>query len=127
MIILGLLLLVAAAAFGLDVIWKNHYTIRSPAFLGQSLGIHNAAEFFIIAAITGAVLLLGIAMVLAGMRRKGTKASRHRAQRKEARNALRDRDQARAENERLHRRLDHDDVHHDASADSDRSGATAAD
>ena len=31
MIIIGLLLLVAAAVFGLDLIWKNHYTIRSPA------------------------------------------------------------------------------------------------
>jgi hypothetical protein len=141
MIILGLLLLVVAAIFGLDLIWKNHFTIRSPALFGQTLGIHNAAEFFILGAITGAVLLLGIAMMLAGMRRKGTKAKQHRAQRKEASNARHDRDQAQAErdqvqaerdrvreeNEKLHRRVDHDDIPTDASAGTHSSGATAAD
>jgi cell division protein FtsB len=133
MIILGLLLLVVAAIFGLDLIWKNHFTIRSPALFGQTLGIHNAAEFFILGAITGAVLLLGIAMVLAGMRRKGTKAKQHRVQRKEASNARHDRDQAQAErdrvreeNEKLHRRVDHDDIPTD-SAGTRSSGATAAD
>jgi cell division protein FtsB len=140
MIILGLLLLVVAAIFGLDLIWKNHFTIRSPALFGQTLGIHNAAGFFILGAITGAVLLLGIAMVLAGMRRKGTKAKQHRAQRKEASNARHDRDQAQAErdqvqaerdrvreeNEKLHRRVDHDDIPTD-SAGTRSSGATAAD
>jgi uncharacterized membrane protein len=122
MIIIGLVLLIAAAVFGLDLIWKNHYTMRSPALFGQTLGIHNAAEFFIIGAVTGAVLLLGIALLLAGTRRKGAKARQHRAQRKEARNAGRERDQAQEENEKLRRQLDHDD---DAGAPS--SGATAAD
>jgi hypothetical protein len=73
-------------------------------------------------------------MVLAGMRRKGTKAKQHRAQRKEASNARHDRDQAQAErdrvqaeNEKLHRRVDHDDIPTDASAGTHSSGATAAD
>jgi cell division protein FtsB len=79
-------------------------------------------------------------MVLAGMRRKGTKAKQHRAQRKEASNARHDRDQAQAErdqvqaerdrvreeNEKLHRRVDHDDIPTD-SAGTRSSGATAAD
>ena len=82
MIIIGLVLLIVAAVFGLDLIWKNHYTVRSPALFGQTLGIHNAAEFFIIGAIAGAILLLGIAMMLAGLRRKGAKARRHRADRR---------------------------------------------
>jgi hypothetical protein len=43
------------------------------------------------------ILLLGIAMMLAGPRRTGTKAKRHRAERKEARNSGRDRDRAREE------------------------------
>jgi hypothetical protein len=119
-IIIGLVLLVVAAVFGLDLIWKNHYAIRSPALFGQRLGIHNSAEFFIIGAIAGAVLLLGIAMMLTGLRRKGTKAKQHRADRKEARNAGRDRDKAQEGNDELRRRPDHDD----ASAHS--SGATAA-
>jgi hypothetical protein len=119
-IIIGLLLLVVTAVFGLDLIWKNHYTIRSPALSGQMLGIHNAAELFVIGAIAGAVLLLGIAMMLAGLRRKGTKAKQHRAERKEARNAGRDRDKAQEENDELRRRRDHD-------AGAHSSGATAAD
>jgi hypothetical protein len=69
-IIIGLVLLIGSAVFGLDLIWKNHYTIRSPALFGQTLGIHHAAELFIIGAIAGAVLLLGIAMMLAGLPRK---------------------------------------------------------
>jgi hypothetical protein len=117
-IIIGLVLLIVAAVFGLDLIWKNHYTVRSPALFGQTLGIHNAAEFFIIGAIAGAILLLGIAMMLAGLRRKGAKARRHRADRKEARNAGRDRDKAQEENDKL-RRLDHD-------AGARSTGATAA-
>ena len=120
MIIIGLVLLIVAAVFGLDLIWKNHYTIRSPALFGQTLGIHNAAEFLIIGAIAGAVLILGIAMILTGLRRKGIKARQHRAERKEARNAGRDRDKAQEENDKLRRRLDE---HDDASTHS--SGATA--
>jgi hypothetical protein len=119
-IITGLVLLIVAAVFGLDLIWKNQYTIRSPALFGQTLGIHNAAEFFIIGAIAGAILLLGVAMILTGLRRKGTKARQHRAERKEARNAGRDRDKAQEENDKLRRRLDE---HDDASTHS--SGATA--
>jgi hypothetical protein len=44
--------------------------------------------------IVGVILLLGIAMMLAGLRRKGAKAKQHRADSKEARNAGRDRDKA---------------------------------
>jgi hypothetical protein len=119
MIIIGLVLLIGSAVFGLDLIWKNHYTIRSPALFGQTLGIHHAAELFIIGAIAGAVLLLGIAMMLAGLRRKGTKARQHRAGRKEARNAGRDHDKAQEEHDELRRRLDHD-------AGARSSGAAAA-
>ena len=121
MIVIGLVLLIGAAVFGLDLIWKNHYPIRSPALFGQTLGIHNAAGFFIIGAIAGAALLLGIVMMLAGLRRKGAKARRHRADRTEARNAGRDLDRAQEENDELRRRIDE----HDDSARS--SGATAAD
>jgi hypothetical protein len=119
-IIIGLVLLIVAAVFGLDLIWKNHYTTRSPALFGQTLGIHNAAEFFIIGAIAGAILLLGIAMMLAGLRRKGAKAKRHRADRKEAKNVGRDRNKAQEENDELRRRLDRD------AASTHTSGATAA-
>ena len=127
MILLGLLLLIVAAAFGLDLIWNNHYAIRAPALLGQTVGLHNAAGLFIAGAVTGAVLILGIAMVLAGMRRKGTKAVRHHAERKEARKTRHDRDQVQAENGRLHQRLDHDSTDRDSSAGASSSGATVTD
>jgi hypothetical protein len=119
MIILGLVLLIAAAVFGLDLIWKNHYTMHSPALFGQTLGIHNTAAFFIIGAITGAVLLLGIALMLAGTRRKGIKARQRRSERREAKNTGRERDRAQEENEKLHRQLDGD-------PDTHSSGATAS-
>ena len=47
--------------------------------------------------IVGVILLLGIAMMLAGLRRKGAKAKQYRADRKEARNTGRDRDKAQEE------------------------------
>jgi hypothetical protein len=94
--------------------------MHSPALFGQTLGIHSAAAFFIIGAITGAVLLLlGIALMLAGTRRKGVKARRRRTERKEAKNAGRDRDKAQEENEKLHGQLD-------ADCESHSSGATAS-
>ena len=125
MIIIGLVLLVAAAVFGLDLVWKNHYTMRSPALFGQTLGIHNTAVFFIVAAICGAVLMLGISMILAGLRHKGRKAKQHRADRKEAKQAGRERDKIQAENEKLHHQLDTRASTEDTGARS--SGATAAD
>jgi hypothetical protein len=115
-IIIGLVLLIVAAVFGLDLIWKNSYTIRSPALFGQPLGIRNAAELVIIGAIAGAILLLGISMMPAAPQGHQGQAAPRRG--KEARNAGRDHDKAQEENEKLRRRLDHD-------ADARSSGATA--
>jgi hypothetical protein len=69
--------------------------------------------------IIGVILLLGIAMMLAGLRRKGAKAKQHRADRKVARNAGRDRDKAQEENDELRRRPGRD-------TGARSSGATAA-
>jgi hypothetical protein len=108
MIIIGLVLLIAAAGFGLDLVWKNQYSVRSPELFGQTLGIHNAAVFFVLGAITGAALLVGLALLLAGLRRKGSKARQRRQDRKEARNASLERDRAQEENEKLRRQLEQD-------------------
>ena len=128
MIFIGFVLLAAAAVFGLDLIWKNHYAMRSPALFGQTLGIHNAAVFFVVAAVCGAVLVIGVAVMLAGMRRKGHKAKQHRAERREARRASRDRDKAQQENEKLRQQLDHDDAEPETAAEAEvtPSGATAS-
>jgi hypothetical protein len=77
---------------------------------------------FVAGAVTGAAILLGIALLMAGMRRKGTKAKQHRQDRKEAKNAARERDRAQKENDKLRQRLDSDD-----DADARTGGATAAD
>ena len=61
-----------------------------------------------------------ITLMLPGLRCKGSEARQHRAERKEARNAGRDRDKAQEENDELRRRLDRD-------AGARSSGATAAD
>jgi hypothetical protein len=122
MIIIGLVLLIAGAGFGLDLVWKNSYTIKSPHVFGQSIALHHASVLFVAGAITGAAILLGIALLMAGMRRKGTKAKQHRQDRKEAKNAARERDRAQKENDKLRQRLDSDD-----DADARTGGATAAD
>lgn len=121
MIIIGLVLLIAAAGFGLDLIWKNSYAIKAPHVFGQALDIHHASTFFIAGAVTGAAVLLGIALLMAGLRRKGSKAKQHRQDRKEAKNAGRERDKVQKENENLRQRLDSDD------ADASSGGATATD
>lgn len=121
MIIVGLILLVAGAGFGLDLVWKNSYTVRSPRAFGQAPSIHHASTLFIVGAITGAAVLLGIALLMTGMRRKGTKAKQHRQERKEAKIAGRDRDKAQQENESLRQRLGND------GTDTRSEGATATD
>lgn len=134
MIILGLLLLVVAVIFGLDLIWKNHFTIRSPALFGQTLGIHNAAEFFILGAITGASCSWGSPWCWPGCAVKAPRPSSTalsaRKPRTPAMTVTRPGGTGpgpREENEKLHRRLDHDDIPTDASAGTHSSGATAAD
>jgi hypothetical protein len=122
MIIIGLVLLIAAAGFGLDLVWKNQYSVRSPELFGQTLGIHNAAVFFVIGAITGAALLVGIALLLAGLRRKGSKARQRRQDRREAKNASLERDRAQEENEKLRRQLEQDGT---GTSPSDPSTAEA--
>jgi hypothetical protein len=110
MIVIGLLLLVFAAAFGIDLVWKNNFHITNPTVFGQSLGIHSAASLFVTGAITGAAVLVGIALLFAGMRRKGTKAVSGRRARKEALRLREDRDKLRSENAQLHSELDHRDA-----------------
>jgi hypothetical protein len=105
-IIIGLLLVIAAAVFGLDLMWKNTFRIQNPVVFGQSLGIHSAAVFFLVGAITGAVLILGIALVLLGVRRKGRMAVRHHREGKQASKAQADRSGLESDNAALRHELD---------------------
>ena len=106
MIIIGLLLVIAAAVFGLDLMWKNTFQIRNPVVFGQSLGIHSASVFFLVGAITGAVLMLGIALVLLGVRRKGRLAVRHHRERQQASSTQAARTELESDNAALRHELD---------------------
>jgi hypothetical protein len=95
MIILGLLLLVIAIGFGVDFVWKNDVHIANPTVFGERLGIHSAASLFVVGAITGAVILLGVALLVWGVRRKGVHAVGRRHDRAETRRVREERDRLR--------------------------------
>jgi hypothetical protein len=92
MVIIGLLLLIIAVAFGIDLVWKNNVHIANPTVFGEKLGLHSAASLFVVGAITGAAVLLGIALLLWGVRRKGASAVSRRHERTETRRLREDRD-----------------------------------
>ena len=110
MIIIGLLLLIVAAVFGLDLMWKNTFEIQNPVVFGQSLGIHSASVFFLTGAITGAVLILGIVLVLLGIRRKGRLAVRHHRERKQATSTQAARTELESDNAALRHELDEQQI-----------------
>ena len=94
MIIIGLLLLIVAAIVGLNIVWKNTFQVPDVVLFGQTLGIHSARVFFLAGIIVGAVLMLGIALILGGIRRKGSKALQRRRERKQDQAAGRERTEA---------------------------------
>jgi hypothetical protein len=109
-IIVGLILVIAAAAFGVDLVWKNDYSIPKPEVFGLTVDLHSAAALFLAGVATGAVLLLGAAMLLSGARRKSAKASERRRQHRDAQEAIADRDRLLAQNEQLRNDLQQQDV-----------------
>jgi hypothetical protein len=102
MIVIGLLLLIVAVAFGIDFVWKNNVHIANPTVFGERLGIHSAASLFVVGAVTGAAVLLGVALLLWGVRRKGANALNRRHQRTETRHLREDRDELRSKSEEPH-------------------------
>lgn len=80
MIIVGLVLIVAGAAFGIDVAMKNRFTVGDVEVFGSTLGIHHAEQIFLLGAITGAVILFGLALLIGGIVRSRTKNVAHRRQ-----------------------------------------------
>lgn len=85
MVIIGLLMLIAAVVFGLDVVWKNNFHIVSPTAFGQSLNVNSADGLFVMGVITGAGLLLGISLLVSGVRHKTLRAGRRRGELRAAR------------------------------------------
>ncbi len=99
MIVIGLLLLIIAVAFGTDLVWKNTVHIANPSVFGERLGIHSAASLFVVGAVTGAAVLLGVALLLWGLRRKGTSAFSRRHERVETRHLREEQAKAQPESE----------------------------
>lgn len=101
MIIVGLLVIIGAGIFGADLVFNNTYKVQSPEVFGQSIGLTNMAAIFMVGVFVGAAILLGIALIVWGMRHKGTKASRHRQERRDAQQSRNERDDLAAQNEQL--------------------------
>lgn len=98
MIVLGVLLLVASIVFGADMVYQNTFSVPDVTAFGSSLGLTNGAAFYAIGVITGAAILLGIALLAWGVSRHTARAAaRHR----HVRDVERHRDELAAENDRL--------------------------
>jgi hypothetical protein len=113
MIIIGLLLLIAALIFGIDFVFVNHHLhVPNAAVFGEQLGIHSEAGLFVIGAMTGAGILLALALMASGMRQQGAKAVRHRRDSRDAGRARSQRDQLAAENRELQIELERERAAH---------------
>lgn len=78
MIVVGVVLIVAGAVFGVDVAMKNRFTVGDIEVFGSTLGLHHAEQIFLLGVITGAVILLGLALLVGGTVRRRTKNVAHR-------------------------------------------------
>ena len=131
MIILGFLLAAAGAVFGLDLLWKNKFRVPDPVAFGQSLGVTSGRWLFVIGVLVGAAIVLGVALVMAGLGRKATKAVAAHKDKKHDREAGNERDALQADNDNLRRQLDQQQVAETPSTVTSgrhyRAGATSTD
>jgi hypothetical protein len=101
MVIIGILLIAAAGAFGVDLAVKNRFHIGEVEAFGSGLGVHTASQVFIVGAIAGAVLFAGFALLIAGLGRKGVHARSRRRERREAAAVSQQAAELQTENQRL--------------------------
>jgi hypothetical protein len=71
MIVIGLVLVLAGAGFGIDLVFKNGHRITGVEAFGTSVGIHSVATVFILGAIVGAAILIGVALLISGHQAQG--------------------------------------------------------
>jgi hypothetical protein len=105
MFFIGLLLVIVAAVFGVDFLWKNSAHIAEPKVFGESIALHSTRSLFVVGMIVGAVALIGIALMIAGARRKSDRAAKRRQQRRELGELRDERDHLKAENAHLQAQL----------------------
>lgn len=101
MVVLGLLLLLASGVFTVGVLMQSTDAATVSAF-GQSASGLTVGGLFLAGAITGAIAILGITMMLAGASRR---RSRRVARRREVLDARDEKESLAEENERLQRQL----------------------
>jgi hypothetical protein len=106
MVIIGLALFVVAGVFGVDLAAKNRFATRNIHVFGENLGVSGSAHLYVLGAITGAVLIVGFALLLAGLRRKGSKATQHHRERQLITHHETELEQLRRENADLRGRLE---------------------
>ncbi|MER5425390.1 hypothetical protein [Streptosporangium roseum] len=90
MIVLGLLLIILAGAAVVAVSWDEAATATTPAsftVFDQTIQL-SQLEFFFAGAVTGALFLLGLAVMFSGMRRSATHRRKLRSSRMEARDRV---------------------------------------
>ncbi len=80
MIIVGVLLIVAGAAFGIDVAVKNRFPVSDLEVFGSTLGFHHAEQIFLFGPVTGVVILLGLVLITAGTVRRRSRNGAYRRQ-----------------------------------------------
>jgi hypothetical protein len=107
MIIVGLLLLIAALIFGVELVFGNHHLdAHSPVVFGQSLAVHNEAALFVVGVITGAAILIGLSLIASGFRFRGARAATRYRDNSELVAARDERDALAAENVNLKAELE---------------------
>jgi len=132
MVIIGLALFVVAGAFGVDLASNNRFPTRNIHVFGESLGVSGSAHLYVIGAITGAALVVGIGLLLAGLQRKGSKATQHHREHKMIDSHESELERLRAENSDLRRRLDaserpdHDNIDSGATDREPASGGSTS-
>jgi hypothetical protein len=102
MVVLGLLLVLAAGALTVGVVVANTDSATVSAF-GQSLSGLTLGGLFLAGAITGAVAILGLTMMLAGMARR---RARRVGLRRQMRDERQEKETLAEENARLRSQLD---------------------
>lgn len=114
MVLIGLLLVAAAAVLGSEIVLSNTQTTTGEAFNQTAAGV-TAGEFFLGGAGTALLLVLGLLMMFGGIsrRRRRRAHSRHAMteQRREVETTENELSDVGEENERLRRELQQERLH----------------
>jgi hypothetical protein len=126
-IIIGLALFVVAGVFGIDLAAKNRFPTRNLHVFGENLGISGSAHLYVLGAVTGAALVVGLALLFAGLQHKGSRATQHHREHKLIGSHEDELERLRSENADLRSRLDASEQpsYDTTSTDATTSPATA--